>query len=91
MKFTYQNINPATSRFVTPPLNTQGLTQLDLSFKTNVNHYGAGYTLKFNHLVMESTGQTKHGQFLHLQPFLPQILIQLLQTILETLLMLHLQ
>lgn len=46
MKFTYQNINFVTSRFVTPALNTQGVSNLKLSFRHMLDTYGTGATLK---------------------------------------------
>lgn len=45
MKSSYQNINPATTRLVTPPLNTTGYAQLDLTFRHMLDAYGTGVTL----------------------------------------------
>ncbi|MFZ4522977.1 MAG: PKD domain-containing protein [Bacteroidales bacterium] len=46
MKSTYQNISPAITRLVTPPLNTTGASQLNLSFKHMLDAYGTGCTLR---------------------------------------------
>ncbi|MBK6965130.1 MAG: hypothetical protein IPH20_14625 [Bacteroidales bacterium] len=46
MKSTYQNINPGTTRLVTPPLNTTGQSLLNLSFRHMLDAYGTGATLK---------------------------------------------
>lgn len=46
MRSAYQNINPATNRLITPPLNTLGMTTLDLSFKHFFDAYGTGMTLR---------------------------------------------
>lgn len=46
MKSTYQNINPAITRLVTPPINTVGITQLDLSFRHMLDAYSTGCTLR---------------------------------------------
>lgn len=46
MKSTWQNISPATTRLVTPPLNTTGYSQLNLSFRHMLDAYGTGVTLK---------------------------------------------
>ena len=46
MKSTYQNINPATNRLITPPLNTLGMATLDLSFKHFLDTYGTGATVR---------------------------------------------
>ena len=54
MKSTYQNINPAITRLITPAMNTLGMTQLNLSFKHFLDAYGTGCTL----LVQSSTDKT---------------------------------
>ena len=46
MMSTYQNINPATTRLITPPLNTTGMTLLNLNFKHFLDAYAAGATLR---------------------------------------------
>ena len=43
---TYENINPATSRLITPPLNTVGMSELNLSFNHYFDDYGIGMTIK---------------------------------------------
>jgi M6 family metalloprotease-like protein len=46
MKSTYQQINPGTTRLVTPPFNTTGISQLNLSFRHMLDDYGPGATLR---------------------------------------------
>ncbi|HPS61453.1 MAG TPA: C25 family cysteine peptidase [Bacteroidales bacterium] len=46
MKSMYQNINPAVTRLVTPPINTIGQPFLNLSFKHMLDSYGTGCTLR---------------------------------------------
>ena len=46
MHSVWQNQNPASTRLVTPPLNTTGQTQLNLSFRHMLDAYGTGATLK---------------------------------------------
>ena len=46
MRAAWQNINPGTTRLVTPPLNSSGQTSLDLSFRHMLDGYGTGATLK---------------------------------------------
>ncbi len=46
MKSTYQNINPAINRLVTPPINTMGQPSLNLSFKHYIDGYGTGCTFR---------------------------------------------
>ncbi len=53
MKCTYQNIIGIT-RFVTPPINTSGVTQIKLSFRHYLDAYSTGATLK----VLSSTDLT---------------------------------
>jgi len=38
----YQNVSPATTRLVTPPLNTTGMSSLDLIFRQYFDAYGLG-------------------------------------------------
>ncbi|MCX6303631.1 MAG: PKD domain-containing protein [Bacteroidetes bacterium] len=54
MKSTYQNISPAITRLVTPPINTTGVSQLNLSFKHMLDAYGTGCTLR----IQSSTNGT---------------------------------
>ncbi len=44
LKFTYTN-GSLTTRFISPVVNLSGVTNLSLSFKHFVDHYGAGYTI----------------------------------------------
>ena len=46
MLSTWQNINPATTRLVTPPINTLGISKLNLSFKHFIDAYGIGCTFR---------------------------------------------
>jgi len=46
LKASWQNINPATTRFVSPALKTSGCTQLSVNFKHFLDDYGIGATLK---------------------------------------------
>lgn len=46
MHSAWQNQNPASTRLVTPALNTIGQTQLNLSFRHMLDAYGTGVTLK---------------------------------------------
>jgi len=46
MKCTYQQVNPATTRLITPAINTTGLTSVKLSFKHMLDAYASGVTLK---------------------------------------------
>ena len=46
MKSTWQSVNPGTTRLITPPINTSGMTQLNLSFKHYLDAYAAGVTLR---------------------------------------------
>ncbi len=46
MRCAYQDIDPATTRLVTPPIDTTGHTSLRLSFKHYLNAYSDGCTLK---------------------------------------------
>ncbi|MCK4980100.1 MAG: choice-of-anchor J domain-containing protein, partial [Candidatus Delongbacteria bacterium] len=45
MKCVYQQINPGTTRLVTPLLDTDGCSSLDLSFKYLLDDYAVGATL----------------------------------------------
>lgn len=46
MKCTYQNVNPGTSRLITPAVNTVGVNQVTFSFKHMLDAYGTGATLR---------------------------------------------
>ncbi|HUX54141.1 MAG TPA: M6 family metalloprotease domain-containing protein [Williamwhitmania sp.] len=46
LKCSYQNLNPGTTRVITPAINTVGASQLALSFKHMLDDYGAGATLR---------------------------------------------
>lgn len=46
MKCTYQNVNPGTSRLITPAINTVGVSQVTFSFKHMLDAYGTGATLR---------------------------------------------
>jgi hypothetical protein len=46
MKCTYQNVNPGTSRLITPAVNTVGVSQVTFSFKHMLDAYGTGATLR---------------------------------------------
>ncbi len=46
MKCTYQNVNPATTRLITPAINTAGISQVTLSFRHFLDAYGTGATLR---------------------------------------------
>ncbi len=46
MKCTYQNVNPGTTRLITPAINTVGVSQVTLSFKHMLDAYGSGATLR---------------------------------------------
>ncbi|MCX6269398.1 MAG: PKD domain-containing protein, partial [Bacteroidetes bacterium] len=54
MKSSYQNINPAITRLVTPPINTTGVSQLNLSFRHMLDAYSTGCTLR----IQSSTNGT---------------------------------
>ncbi|NOU19635.1 MAG: T9SS type A sorting domain-containing protein [Bacteroidales bacterium] len=43
---TYQQINPATTRIITPAVNTVGVSTVTFSFKHMLNAYAAGVTLR---------------------------------------------
>ncbi|NTW24928.1 MAG: M6 family metalloprotease domain-containing protein, partial [Lentimicrobium sp.] len=43
---TYQNINPATTRLVSLPFNTTGISGLNISFRHFLDDYGPGATLR---------------------------------------------
>jgi PKD repeat protein len=55
MKSTYQSVNPGTTLLVTPPLNTLGMSQLNLSFKHFLDAYGTGCTLRIQSSMNGST------------------------------------
>ncbi len=46
MKCTYQNVNPGTSRLISPAINTVGVNQVTFSFKHMLDAYGTGATLR---------------------------------------------
>lgn len=46
MRSLYQQVNQGATRLVSPPFNTVGLTQLNLSFKHMLDDYGPGATLR---------------------------------------------
>lgn len=46
MKTSWQSANPATTRLVTPPINTVGIPSLNLSFRHMFDAYGTGCTLR---------------------------------------------
>jgi hypothetical protein len=46
MHCTWEQTNPATTRYISPPLNTIGYSSLDLSFKHLYDAYGTGVTMK---------------------------------------------
>jgi uncharacterized protein (TIGR02145 family) len=43
---TYQSVNPGTTRFISPAINTLGETSLTLTFKHMFDDFGPGVTLK---------------------------------------------
>lgn len=45
-KCTYQQVNPGTTRLITPAINTVGVGQVTLSFKHMLDAYGTGVTLR---------------------------------------------
>lgn len=46
MKSDWQQVNPGTTRLITPSFNTSGLTQLNLSFRHMLDDYAPGATLR---------------------------------------------
>ncbi|NOU20118.1 MAG: T9SS type A sorting domain-containing protein [Bacteroidales bacterium] len=46
LKCTYQQVNPATTRIITPAVNTVGVSQVTFSFKHMLDAYAAGVTLR---------------------------------------------
>jgi len=46
MQTTWQSVNPGITRLVTPPINTMGISQLNLSFKHYLDGYSTGSTLR---------------------------------------------
>ncbi|MDP1622683.1 MAG: PKD domain-containing protein [Bacteroidales bacterium] len=46
MRTTWQSVNPGITRLVTPPFNTTGVSQVNLSFKHMLDGYGTGCTLR---------------------------------------------
>jgi hypothetical protein len=55
MKSTWQSVNPGITRLVTPPMNTIGISQLNLSFKHLLDAYGTGCTLRIQSSTNGST------------------------------------
>ncbi len=51
---TYQNVNPGTTRLITPAVNTVGVSQVTFSFRHMLDAYGTGVTLR----VQTSTDRT---------------------------------
>lgn len=45
LKCTYQNVSPATTRVITPAVNTVGVSQVTFSFKHMLDAYATGVTL----------------------------------------------
>ena len=55
MQAVWENVDPATTRYISPMLNTSGLTELELSFKHFFDDYsGSGVTIK----IQSSTDKT---------------------------------
>lgn len=46
MKCTWQNVNPGTTRLITPAINTVGVNSITLSFRHLLDAYGSGVTIK---------------------------------------------
>lgn len=46
MKCSWQNVNPGTTRLITPAINTQGVNQVTFSFRHMLDAYGTGVTLR---------------------------------------------
>ncbi|HOK61478.1 MAG: M6 family metalloprotease domain-containing protein [Tenuifilum sp.] len=46
MKCTYQNVNPGTTRLITPAINTSGVSQVTLTFRHMLDAYSTGVTLR---------------------------------------------
>lgn len=46
MKSAFQDINPGTTRLITPSFNTTGITQLNLSFRYLLDDWAPGATLR---------------------------------------------
>ncbi len=46
LKCSYQQVNPATTRIITAPVNTVGVSQVTFSFKHMLDAYAAGVTLR---------------------------------------------
>jgi len=55
MKSTWQNVNPGTTRLVTPPINTMAISLLNLSFRHMLDAYSTGVTLKVQSSVNGTT------------------------------------
>ncbi len=46
LKCSYQNLSPATTRVITPAINTVGISQVTFSFKHMLDAYATGVTLR---------------------------------------------
>jgi M6 family metalloprotease-like protein len=46
LKCTYVNLNPATTRIISPAINTVGVSQVSFSFKHMLDAYATGVTLR---------------------------------------------
>jgi len=46
LKCTYQNVSPATTRIITPAVNTVGVSSVTFSFKHMLDAYSTGVTLR---------------------------------------------
>ncbi|MHC1703243.1 MAG: M6 family metalloprotease domain-containing protein [Tenuifilaceae bacterium] len=46
LKCSYLNLNPATTRIITPAINTVGVSSVTFSFKHMLDAYGTGVTLR---------------------------------------------
>ncbi len=46
---TYQNINPGTTRLVSPPISVTGLSELVVKFQQVIDDYGVGCTYKLRY------------------------------------------
>ncbi len=46
LKCSYQNVNPGTTRIITPAINTVGVSQVTFSFRHMLDAYSTGVTLR---------------------------------------------
>ncbi len=46
MKCTYQNVNPGSTRLITPAINTSGVSKITLTFRHMLDAYSTGATLR---------------------------------------------